>query len=162
MTDELNINKLRAAIASINRRANLIVHPDDEATARDALDQLPEDVRPKLVVSKYLPGPGTAYFSRSVPIEHLTIENIPRGTFLDRDEVDDLAADIDAWGESYADDRTPLYLPSGELVAGERAAAYRRLRRRIAQRIDIEVHGESPPIDPLDLLAADHVHLEEE
>lgn len=162
MTDELNINKLRAAIASINQTANLIVHPDDEATARDALDQLPEDVRPNLVVSKYLPGPGTAYFSRSVPIEHLTIENVPRGTYLDRDEVDDLADDIDAWGESYADDRTPLYLPSGELVAGERAARYRRLRRRIAQRIDIEVHGESSPIDPLDLLTADHVHLEEE
>lgn len=58
----------RAVVEAANRDAYLVVHPDDEETARAALDLFPEEARPRLVVSATVPDPGTAYYSRSMPI----------------------------------------------------------------------------------------------
>lgn len=182
-TERLTVAQLKEVIASINRDARLIVHPDDEDVVRDALAKLPEDVRPTLVVSPAVKESGTAYYSRAVPLDKLTL---PPGsiTNVHKPDLDELVADeerrlhdylkakaaeTEARAEGQQDlhdtihgqraaqadalaDREPLYLPSGELVAGERAARYRRLRRRIAQRVDDEVYGEHPPIDPIDFL----------
>lgn len=73
----------RAVVEAANRHAYLVVHPDDEETARAALDRFPEEARPRLVVSATVPAPGTAYYSRPMPIRALNPAVFEPDTALD-------------------------------------------------------------------------------
>lgn len=73
----------RAAVEAANRDAYIVVHPDDEATARDALDRLPADARPRLVTSADVPAPGTAHYSRPIPIHALVPADTDQQTVID-------------------------------------------------------------------------------
>lgn len=116
---ELSLHRLQRLIRWTNRDASVICHPDDERIVREALAQIPADLRPAVVVSVTVPKPGTAFYSRPLPLDEIT---------------GSLQVEMAAPGDP-ADDRTPLTLPDGKLLNGEAAAAYRQTSRRIAARL---------------------------
>jgi hypothetical protein len=152
-TERLTIEGLYELIRSINANARLIVHPDDEAGVRKALEAIPAGVRPEVIPSDLIPEAGTAYYSRAVPIEALgakAIESIG-DELISKARRDALARAEAEENARYLEDREPLEMADGTLIAGDQAAAYRRLQRRIDARVAREVYGDHPPIDPLDL-----------